>query len=156
MDKATFTTGCFCGVKEAFRLLPGGIGTAVGNTGGTTENPTYEMVCRGETGHDEVDEVQFDQQQISYEQLLEKFWQKHNPMTLNRQGWDLGTQYRSAIFYHSEEQRQQAEKSKAAMDANGSYEDPIVTELVAVSTFWYAEDYHQQYVRKNNFARRGL
>jgi peptide-methionine (S)-S-oxide reductase len=156
MDKATFAAGCFWGVEEAFRILPGVVGTAVGYMGGTTENPTYEMVCTGETGHAEVVEVQFDRHQISFEQLLDKFWQKHNPTTLNRQGWDLGTQYRSVIFYHSEEQRLLAEKSKVAIDASDSYEDPIVTEIVAAMTFWRAEDYHQQYVRKNKPACRGL
>lgn len=156
MDKATFAAGCFWGVEEAFRILPGVIDTAVGYMGGTIEKPTYEMVCTGETGHAEVVEIQFDRHQISYAQLLEKFWRKHNPTTLNRQGWDLGTQYRSAIFYHSAEQRQQAEESRVVMDASGRYEDPVVTEIVAATTFWRAEDYHQQYVRKNKPACRGL
>jgi len=156
MDKATFAAGCFWGVEEAFRLLDGVVETAVGYMGGESEEPTYEMVCSGETGHAEVVEVQFDPIIISYDQLLEKFWKKHNPTTLNRQGWDLGTQYRSAIFYHSEEQRQKAEKSLAAMDAKGQYEDKIVTEIVAASTFWRAEDYHQKYVQKNKPACRGL
>lgn len=156
MEKATFAAGCFWGVEEAFRLMDGVTATAVGYMGGEVDEPTYELVCSGETGHAEVVEVSFDPQKISYAQLLDKFWNKHNPTTLNRQGWDIGTQYRSAIFYHSEEQRLEAEESLARMDAEGPYEDPVVTEIVAATTFWRAEEYHQQYVLKNKPACRGL
>lgn len=156
MDKATFAAGCFWGVEEAFRLLDGVMETAVGYMGGETEEPSYEMVCSGETGHAEVVQIQFDPQIISYEQLLEKFWKKHNPTTLNRQGWDIGTQYRSAIFYHSDEQRRQAVDSLHKMDAHGHYDDPVVTEIVPAATFWRAEEYHQKYVQKNKPACRGL
>ena len=148
MARATFAAGCFWGVEEAFRTLDGVQRTEVGYMGGTTENPTYQQVCSGATGHAEVVDIQFDPEVIDYRQLLEKFWNKHNPTTLNRQGWDLGTQYRSAIFYHTDEQRRQAEESKAALDAAGSYADPIVTEIVPAGAFWRAEEYHQQYILK--------
>ena len=156
MEKATFAAGCFWGVEEAFRLLDGVTATAVGYMGGQVEEPTYEMVCTGETGHAEVVEVTFDPDQISYAQLLDKFWNKHNPTTVNRQGWDIGTQYRSAIFYHDEEQMHTAEESLNAMDATGPFVDPIVTEITPVAVFWRAEEYHQQYVLKNKPACRGL
>lgn len=156
MEKATFAAGCFWGVEEAFRVLDGVTATAAGYMGGTVDNPTYEMVCSGETGHAEVVEIEYDPQIVSFEQLLDRFWAKHNPTTLNRQGWDVGTQYRSAIFYHSEEQKKAAEESLNRMDAEGSYEAPIVTEIVAAAIFWRAEEYHQQYVLKNKPACRGL
>ena len=148
MEKATFAAGCFWGVEEAFRTLDGVIETTVGYMGGTTANPSYQMVCSGETGHAEVVEVQFDPAVISYQQLLERFWDKHNPTTLNRQGVDFGSQYRSAIFYYSEEQRQQAEAAKGAMDQSGRFDDPIVTEINPAGSFWRAEDYHQKYILK--------
>lgn len=148
MERATFAAGCFWGVEEVFRVVPGVVSTAVGFMGGNLDYPTYEQVCRDDTGHAEVVDIQFDPDIVSYAELLELFWQKHNPTTLNRQGWDLGRQYRSAIFYYSEEQRGLAEKSKAAVDASGAYADPVVTEIVPASTFWRAEEYHQQYVRK--------
>jgi len=156
MDKATFAAGCFWGVEEAFRMLDGVTETAVGYMGGETENPTYELVCSGSTGHAEVVEVLFDPQRISYPELLDKFWNKHNPTTLNRQGWDIGTQYRSAIFYHSEQQRRQAEESLQQLDTHGPYDDPIVTEIVPAAIFWRAEEYHQKYIQKNKPACRGL
>lgn len=148
MEKATFAAGCFWGVEEAFRTLDGVMETTVGYMGGTTANPSYQMVCSGETGHAEVVEVQFDPTVISYQQLLERFWAKHNPTTLNRQGVDFGSQYRSAIFYYSEEQRQQAEEAKGAMDQSGRFDDPIVTEINPAGSFWRAEDYHQKYILK--------
>ena len=148
MEKATFAAGCFWGVEEAFRTLDGVIETTVGYMGGTTANPSYQMVCSGETGHAEVVEVQFDPTVISYQQLLERFWAKHNPTTLNRQGVDFGSQYRSAIFYYSEEQRQQAEEAKGEMDQSGRFDDPIVTEINPAGSFWRAEDYHQKYILK--------
>jgi peptide-methionine (S)-S-oxide reductase len=156
MDKATFAAGCFWGVEEAFRILDGVTATAAGYIGGDTENPTYKQVCSDTTGHAEAVEVHFDPALISYRQLLARFWSKHNPTTLNRQGADNGSQYRSAIFVHSEEQRLQAEESKSALDSSGQFEDPIVTEIVAATRFWRAEEYHQQYVLKNRPACRGL
>jgi len=149
MARATFAAGCFWGVEELFRTTAGVIETQVGYMGGHTESPSYKQVCSGATGHAEVVDLQFDPAIISYAQLLEKFWAKHNPTSLNRQGWDIGTQYRSAIFFHTEEQRQIAEQSKAALIANGSYSDPVVTEITPAGPFWRAEDYHQQYVLKN-------
>ena len=149
MERATFAAGCFWGVEEAFRTLPGVLETAVGFMGGHRENPTYQQVCTGETGHAEVVDLVFDPVQISYAQLLERFWAKHNPTCLNYQGWDVGTQYRSAIFYHTEEQRHLAEKSKATLQTSGEFEGEIVTEITSAGPFWKAEDYHQQYIVKN-------
>lgn len=148
MNRATFAAGCFWGVEEAFRVLDGVEDTAVGYMGGEIENPTYEMVCSGETGHAEVVDIEFDPARISYLQLLDKFFSKHNPTTLNRQGWDIGTQYRSAIFYYNEEQRLAAEQTKAALDRSGRFENPIVTEIVPATAFWRAEEYHQRYIEK--------
>ena len=148
MARATFAGGCFWGTEEAFRTLDGVIDTAVGYMGGTTENPTYEMVCTGRTGHAEVVDISFDPTVISYPQLVEIFWTIHNPTSLNFQGVDTGTQYRTAIFYHDDEQRQQAEESKATLTASGTYELPIVTEITPSSQFWRAEEYHQQYFMK--------
>jgi peptide-methionine (S)-S-oxide reductase len=147
-EKATFAAGCFWGVEESFRSLPGVLSTRVGYTGGWVDNPTYQQVCTGETGHAEAVEVTFDPQQISYRELLEHFWSIHDPTTLNRQGWDVGTQYRSAIFTHSEEQRLIALKSKKQLEKSKRYRDPIVTEIVEAKEFWPAEEYHQQYYQK--------
>jgi peptide-methionine (S)-S-oxide reductase len=149
MERATFAAGCFWGVEEAFRVLDGVLNTAVGFMGGHTENPTYKQVCSGETGHAEVVQLTYDPARISYAQLLERFWTRHNPTCLNYQGLDVGSQYRSAIFYHSEEQRRIAEDSKAALAASGAYSAPIVTEIAPAGPFWRAEDYHQQYILKN-------
>ena len=148
MERATFAGGCFWGTEEAFRTLDGVIETAVGYMGGTTENPTYEMVCTGTTGHAEVVDITFDPAIITYQQLLEQFWADHNPTSLNFQGVDHGTQYRSAIYFYNEEQRQQAEGSKAALDASTAYSIPIVTEITSAGSFWRAEEYHQQYFMK--------
>ncbi len=148
MARATFAAGCFWGVEEAFRVLDGVLETAVGYTGGRVAQPTYQLVCSGATGHAEAVQIEYDPERISYDQLLEVFWHKHNPTTLNRQGWDIGDQYRSAIFYHTEEQREKAERSKQLLAASGLYRDPLVTEIVAAETFWRAEDYHQQYLLK--------
>ena len=148
MERATFAAGCFWGVEEAFRKLDGVTETAVGYMGSAWENPTYQQVCTGETGHAEVVDLQFDPQLISYRQLLECFWAKHNPSSLNFQGFDVGTQYRSAIFFHSEQQRQQAKEAKEALAASGQYENPVVTEITAAMPFWRAEDYHQLYILK--------
>jgi len=148
-ERATFAAGCFWGVEEAFRTREGVLETAVGFMGGSTEQPTYHQVCSGETGHAEVVDISFDPQRISYQELLEIFWNKHNPTSLNYQGWDVGTQYRSAIFTHSEEQRRIAEASKQALVQSGKYRQPIVTEITPAGPFWRAEDYHQQYILKN-------
>ncbi len=148
MARATFAGGCFWGVEEAFRTLNGVVETTVGYMGGTTENPTYEMVCTGKTGHAEVVDITFDPAVVSYQQLVEQFWSIHNPTSLNFQGVDHGTQYRSEIFYHSDEQRQQAEKSALACNASGVYAVPIVTEITPAEPFWRAEEYHQKYFAK--------
>jgi peptide-methionine (S)-S-oxide reductase len=147
-EKATFGAGCFWGVEETLRRLPGVSSTAVGYAGGAKENPTYEDVCSDATGHAEVVEVEFDPAEIAYTKLLDVFWSNHNPTTLNRQGPDVGTQYRSAIFYHSPEQKQQAEASKAALEKSGRFPRPIVTQIEPAPKFWRAEEYHQQYLRK--------
>ncbi len=148
MERATFAGGCFWGTEEAFRTLDGVIETTVGYMGGTTESPTYEMVCTGTTGHAEVVDITFDPTVITYQQLLEQFWASHNPTSLNFQGVDHGTQYRSAIYFYNEEQRQQAEESKAALDASTAYIAPIVTEITSAESFWRAEEYHQLYFKK--------
>jgi peptide-methionine (S)-S-oxide reductase len=147
-EKATFGAGCFWGVEETFRKLKGVTSTAVGYAGGTTEKPTYEDVCTDETGHAEVVQIEFDPGQISYAQLLEVFWSNHNPTTMNRQGPDVGTQYRSVIFYHSPEQKKIAEASKAKLAESGRFPRPIVTQIESAPTFWRAEEYHQQYLAK--------
>ena len=147
-ELATFGAGCFWGVEEEFRKLHGVISTKVGYLGGNKDNPSYEEICSDETGHAEVVEVIFDCEKINYEQLLNLFWNIHNPTQLNRQGVDVGTQYRSAIFYHSEEQKEKAISSKNNLEKENKYSRPIVTEISQVKTFWEAEDYHQQYLTK--------
>jgi len=144
--KATFGAGCFWGVEAAFRQLEGVTKTEVGYEGGTLENPTYEDVCSHTTGHAEVVEVTYDPDRISYEQLLDVFWAKHDPTQLNRQGWDIGDNYRSAIFFHDEEQQEAALKSKAGEQRN--WGAPIVTQVEPAQAFYEAEDYHQQYLEK--------
>jgi peptide-methionine (S)-S-oxide reductase len=148
IQKATFGAGCFWGVEETFRNLKGVTGTAVGYAGGTRENPSYEDVCTDRTGHAEVVDIDFNPDEISYEQLLEVFWSNHNPTTLNRQGPDLGTQYRSVIFYHSPEQKAAAEESKERLQNSGRFPRPIVTVIEPAPQFWRAEEYHQQYLKK--------
>jgi peptide-methionine (S)-S-oxide reductase len=148
MEKATFGAGCFWGVEEAFRAIKGVSDTAVGYTGGKLENPTYKDVCTNETGHAEVVEVTFDPAEVSYDQLLDVFWNLHNPTTLNRQGPDWGTQYRSAIFFHSPEQEAAARASKERLEKSGRYNRPIVTQIVPAPTFYRAEEYHQRYLEK--------
>ena len=148
MEKATFGAGCFWGVEAEFRQVPGVTDVAVGYSGGDRENPSYEDVCTGRTGHAEVVEVQFDPEKVSYEDLLRKFWSVHNPTQMNRQGWDVGTQYRSAIFFHTPEQRAAAQASKEKLQASGKYRRPIVTEITPAAPFYPAEDYHQQYFEK--------
>ena len=146
--KATFGAGCFWGVEAAFREVPGVTSTAVGYLGGTLHNPTYKDVCAGDTGHAEVVEVEYDPAQVSYEQLLDVFWTSHNPTTLNRQGPDVGEQYRSAIFFHNAEQEAAARASKEQLDKSGKLPRPIVTEITPASQFYRAEEYHQQYLEK--------
>ena len=148
---ATFGAGCFWGVEETFRNLDGVIQTSVGYMGGHKENPTYEDVCSDQTGHAEVIQIIFDPKITSYKKLLEVFWESHNPTTLNRQGPDVGTQYRSVIFYHSPEQKEIAEKSLKDQEEEGVYTSPIVTKIVEATPFYKAEEYHQQYL-----AKRGL
>jgi peptide-methionine (S)-S-oxide reductase len=147
-EKATFGAGCFWGVEAAFRQIDGVKKTEVGYEGGTLDNPTYEDVCSHTTGHAEVVEVTYDHEQVSYEQLLDVFCAKHNPTQLNRQGWDVGDQYRSVVFVHDEEQRAAAERSKAELESSGRYKKPVVTVIEPAQTFYVAEDYHQQYLEK--------
>jgi len=148
MAKATFAAGCFWGVEEAFRQIKGVNSTTVGYTGGTLKNPTYGDVCSGRTGHAEAVEVDFDPAVVSYEQLLSVFWQSHDPTTMNRQGPDVGTQYRSAIFFHDAAQEAAARGSKAVLEKMNVFKRPIVTEIAAATDFYRAEDYHQQYLEK--------
>jgi peptide-methionine (S)-S-oxide reductase len=147
MAKATFAAGCFWGVEEAFRNLPGVTATAVGYMGGTLANPSYEDVCTDATGHAEVVEVEYDPAQVSFEQLLDVFWKSHDPTQLNRQGPDVGRQYRSAIFYHTHDQKTVAEKAKTAVQS-GRVPRPVVTEITEAGPFWRAEEYHQKYLQK--------
>ena len=149
IEKATFGAGCFWGVEEMFRNLPGVKAATSGYAGGSTENPTYEDVCSRATGHAEVVEVEFDPAQVSYEKLLDTFWTNHDPTTRNRQGPDVGSQYRSVVFYHSPEQKAAAEAKRAELDKSGKFRRPIVTEIEAAPTFYRAEEYHQQYLRKH-------
>jgi peptide-methionine (S)-S-oxide reductase len=148
MQKATFAAGCFWGVELAFQQVEGVVETSVGYTSGQTKDPTYEQVCTGRTGHAEAVEVVFDPEKVSYSELLNVFWKKHDPTTLNRQGPDIGTQYRSGIYYHDAEQKGLAEESKANLDASGSYRSSIVTEITEASVYYPAEDYHQKYLEK--------
>jgi peptide-methionine (S)-S-oxide reductase len=149
---ATFGAGCFWGVEATFQHVPGVIDTAVGYSGGETANPTYKDVCTDETGHAEVVQVTFDPAKVSYEQLLDVFWQAHDPTQVNRQGPDFGTQYRTAIFFHSPEQEAAAKKSRAALEASGKFKRPIATEITPASTFYRAEEYHQKYLQKRGVA----
>lgn len=151
-EKATFAAGCFWGVEAAFRQVPGVIDAVSGYSGGTRDEPTYEDVCTGRTGHAESVEVEFDPAKVSYGQLLDVFWENHDPTTLNRQGPDVGTQYRSAVFFHDEAQRKEAEASKERLEKSGRYRRPVVTEIAPAQTFWRAEEYHQRYLEKRGLA----
>jgi peptide-methionine (S)-S-oxide reductase len=150
--RATFAAGCFWGVEAAFRKVKGVTATTVGYSGGTVPHPTYPDVCTGKTGHAEVVRVEYDPAQVSYDELLNVFWDCHDPTTLNRQGPDVGTQYRSAIFYHTPEQRAAAEASRERFQQSGRYTRPIATEITPASEFYPAEDYHQQYLEKRGQA----
>jgi len=148
-EKATFAAGCFWGVEAAFRRVPGVLETQVGYTGGHTDHPTYEQVCTDRTGHAEAVEVTYDPARVSYGDLLQVFWEIHDPTTPNRQGPDVGSQYRSAIFTHTPEQKRMAEESRAAVGRSGRFRRPVVTEIVPAQTFWRAEEYHQRYLEKH-------
>jgi peptide-methionine (S)-S-oxide reductase len=154
--RAIFAAGCFWGVEAAFRQVPGVIDTAVGYTGGTTVDPGYEDVCTGTTGHAETVEVLFDPAAVSFEQLLDVFWENHDPTQLNRQGPDWGTQYRSAVFFVDPAQEAAARASKAKLEASGRYRRPVATEITAAGPFYRAEDYHQQYLEKRGLAHCAL
>ena len=149
MEKATFAAGCFWGVEAAFREVGGVVETQVGYTGGSTEDPTYREVCTDRTGHAEAVEVTFDPRRVSYEELLEVFWKIHDPTQLNRQGPDVGSQYRSAIFYHDASQEKAAHASKRQLEKSGKYAREIMTEIVPATTFYRAEEYHQRYLEKH-------
>ena len=152
MEEATFGAGCFWGVEAAFRQIPGVTATTVGYLGGSLRNPTYRDVCTGRTGHAEVVRVAYDPARISYNDLLRVFWENHDPTTLNRQGPDVGAQYRSAIFYHTPEQQAAAAASKAQLDESKRFRRPIVTEITPASDFYPAEEYHQQYLEKRGLS----
>ena len=161
IQKATFGAGCFWGVEAAFRKIHGAVDTSVGYMGGTLENPTYEDVCTNKTGHAEVVQVMYDSEKVSFHELLDAFWRMHDPTQVNAQGPDVGTQYRSVIFYHTDEQKQEAEKSKMELEASGKLkpptcfwqkmggEKPVATKIEPASTFWRAEEYHQRYEEKH-------
>src|SRR5579884_2558275 len=152
MELATFATGCFWCSEAIFARLKGVKSVMPGYSGGKVENPTYEQVCTGRTGHAEAVQIEFDPRIISYEKLLDVFWHTHNPTTPNRQGNDVGTQYRSAIFYHNEKQKEIAERSKREIESQGTYKAPIVTEIVPFTKFYAAEDYHRNYYDQNQDA----
>lgn len=155
MEKATFAAGCFWGVEEAFRRVPGVISTKVGYTGGRFNNPTYKDVCSGKTGHAEAVEVGFDPKAVSYNDLLKVFWDIHDPTTLDRQGPDVGRQYRSAIFFHSPAQEKAARESRDKLEKIGAFKHPIVTEISPAAEFFEAEEYHQRYLEKMGLSHCG-
>ncbi|MBI4161271.1 MAG: peptide-methionine (S)-S-oxide reductase MsrA [Acidobacteria bacterium] len=155
-EKATFAAGCFWGVEATFRNTEGVVDAAVGYTGGTKENPTYKEVCTDRTGHAEAVQVEYDPARLPYERLLQVFWENHDPTSRNRQGPDVGSQYRSAIFFHSPEQEREAKASRDALDRSGRFPRRIVTEIVPAATFYRAEEYHQRYLEKNGLAKCGL
>ena len=156
LETATFGAGCFWGVEAAFRKLPGVKSTAVGYCGGNFERPTYKQVCTDKTGHAEAVQIEFDPVKITYERLLDAFFSLHDPTTLNRQGPDFGTQYRSVIFYHSPEQQATAETTKAKLDRSGKLSRPVATQIVPAAPFWRAEEYHQRYLEKRGLSSCGV
>jgi peptide-methionine (S)-S-oxide reductase len=149
LKTATFGAGCFWGVETAFRDIPGVMATEVGYAGGTTQNPRYEEVCSGRTGHAEAVRIRYDPDVVTYQKLLATFWSIHDPTQKNRQGPDIGTNYRSIIFYHDPEQKQAAIQSKEELEQSGRFKRPVVTEIVPATVFWRAEEYHQQYHEKH-------
>lgn len=153
VEKATFAAGCFWGVEATFRAVPGVVSTMVGYSGGRTTNPTYQEVCADRTGHAEAVQITYDPTQLSYDMLLDVFWNSHDPTTPNRQGPDAGSQYRSVIFCHSPAQESAARASKETLEKSGKYRRPIVTEIVPATAFYKAEDYHQRYLEKRGLAR---
>jgi peptide-methionine (S)-S-oxide reductase len=155
-ELATFGAGCFWGVEAAFRQVKGVVATAAGYEGGRTQNPSYRDVCSHTTGHAEVVQVEYDPTRVSYDDLLKIFWAEHDPTQLNRQGPDIGDQYRTVIFYHTPEQQAAAEASKAALERSGAYRRPIVTQIVPATEFYRAEDYHQQYLEKRGLSTCNL
>ncbi|HYA38467.1 MAG TPA: peptide-methionine (S)-S-oxide reductase MsrA [Candidatus Methylomirabilis sp.] len=154
MEKATFGAGCFWGVEAAFREIPGVMATMVGYSGGKTANPTYADVCSDTTGHAEVVQVSYDPAQVNFEQLLDVFWKIHDPTTPNRQGADVGSQYRSVIFCHTAAQEAAARTAKAKLEKSGRFHQPVVTEIVPAAPFYKAEDYHQRYLEKRGQTKR--
>jgi len=148
MEKTTFGAGCFWGIEYSFNKVPGVLEAPVGYSGGSLENPTYQQVCSGQTGHAEVVQVKFDPNKVSFQELLEVFWNIHDPTTLNRQGPDVGTQYRSAIFFHSQEQETLARKSVQNLTEQKRFSNPIVTEISPIDVFYLGEEYHQRYFEK--------
>lgn len=150
LELADFGGGCFWGVEELFRTIPGVTKTTVGYEGGLVDNPTYEQVCSHTTGHAEVVQIQFDPTKVTYDKLLDAFFEHHDPTQLNKQGFDVGDNYRSVVFYHSDTQKEQAESKIAELAQSGKYKSPIVTQIVPAKTFWHAEDYHQKYLQKRN------
>lgn len=149
---ATFSAGCFWHVEEAFRKVKGVVNTSVGYCGGRLKNPTYKDVCSDETGHAEAVQLEYDASKVSYKELLDAFWKMHEPTQFNRQGPDVGTQYRSVIFYHNEEQKKAALLSKEQLEKSGKYDKPIVTEILPASKFYKAEEYHQRYLEKRGLS----
>jgi peptide-methionine (S)-S-oxide reductase len=156
MAKATFGAGCFWGVEAAFRRIDGVTDAAVGYAGGHTESPTYQEVCSGTTGHAEVVQLEYDPDRVSFETLLDAFWEMHDPTQLNRQGPDVGDQYRSVIFFHSPEQERSAIESKRQLEESGTFARPVATAIDPAPTFWLAEEYHQRYLEKNSNATCNL
>jgi peptide-methionine (S)-S-oxide reductase len=152
MEKATFAAGCFWGVEAAFRQAKGVKATTVGYLGGHTKNPTYEEVCTDRTGHAEAVQVEYDPAEISFDDLLNVFWENHDPTQVNRQGPDVGSQYRSAIFYHTPAQQSASQAAKEKLAASGKFKRPIATEIVPAGEFYRAEEYHQQYLEKRGLA----
>jgi len=150
-EKATFGMGCFWGAEEVFRMAKGVISTTVGYMGGTLANPTYGDICTDKTGHAEAVQVEYDPSRVSYKELLDIFWENHDPTTLNRQGPDLGTQYRSVVFFHTKEQEEEARRSKEELERSKRFKKPIVTEITPASTFYWAEEYHQKYLQRRGF-----
>ena len=152
MEIATFGAGCFWGIEATYQKIKGVNKTEVGYLGGTLENPSYEDVCAGNTGHAEVVQVSFDPNEINFKQIIDIFWSNHNPTTLNQQGPDIGSQYRSAVFYHSDEQKQIAKTTKLELEQSARFKDLIVTEITKATTFYKAEEYHQQYLEKRGLS----